>query len=127
MAKQYKNEENYVNSNTSRVSPAEVNLLDRSGHSALYYACLRGCVPVVKFILNELKGDINQKCHSNQTPLHAAMSTNNHELIFYLASQPHTDFNTLNDEGLTPLGLCSAAVLMMLGVFDRVVVSVNDK
>lgn len=76
MAKFHKNEAQYIQQNTAHTTPDEVNILDNDGYSALYHACLRGCLPVVKFIHNRLHGNINLKCARGETPLHAAMSNN---------------------------------------------------
>lgn len=59
MAKTNKNSYYYENYNAHFVDHKEVNSLDREGYCALYYACSRGCLAVVSYIINKLGGDIN--------------------------------------------------------------------
>ena len=64
-----------------------VNMKDFRGNTALHLACANGHLPVVKYLVENLKVDINALNNSNNTPLYWAMINNQKDIVDYLLSK----------------------------------------
>ena len=64
-------------------SKFNVNITDFNGNTALHMSCSNGFLDVVKYLIEELKVDINPKNKSNSTPLSWAALNGQKEVVKY--------------------------------------------
>lgn len=82
----------------------QVNDTDGDGMTMLMWACDRGHLDVVKYLV-EHGADVNKRDSDGQTCLHYAVSCEHVEVVKYLASLSAIDSKIADAEGLTPRDL----------------------
>ncbi|KAK8565334.1 hypothetical protein V6N13_020455 [Hibiscus sabdariffa] len=79
---------------------------DSSGHNALHVAALGGRTHVLKYLIGELKLDVNVKDDEGDTPLHCAIQRNHFPTAVYLIDNG-ANLNAINNEGATALHIAA--------------------
>ena len=74
--------------------------VDENEMTVLMWACDRGSLEIVKFLVDELKADLNKQDSDGQTCLHYAVSCEHLELVKYLAIKDGLNKNLTDSEGL---------------------------
>lgn len=82
----------------------QVNDVDESGMTMLMWACDRGHLDVIKYLI-EHGADVNKRDHDGQTCLHYAVSCEHLPVVRYLLSLAGLDPNAADSDGLKPVDL----------------------
>ncbi|KAK9035431.1 hypothetical protein V6N11_077471 [Hibiscus sabdariffa] len=82
---------------------------DSNGHNALHVAALGGRTHVLKYLVGELKLDVNVKDDEGDTPLHCAIQRNHFPTAVYLIDNG-ANLNAINNEGATALHIAAMEV-----------------
>ena len=72
------------------------NIKDFNGNTALHMSSANGYLNIVKFLIEDLKCDINCKNNSNNTPLHWAALNGQKDIVCYLLEK-NADFDIVNN------------------------------
>ncbi|XVF71930.1 hypothetical protein PTKIN_Ptkin12aG0079400 [Pterospermum kingtungense] len=103
------------------------SIKDNSGCTALHVAASGGRTLILKYLVDELKQDVNVKDDEGETPLHFAIHGKKFLSAVYLLDKG-ADPNSMNDEGLTALH-CAAMhgpkKLLLLLIAKGAVVDAN--
>ena len=93
---------------TPTYTPEEVNMKDKHGNTALYYASKFGNQQFTDFLL-KFGANPNILCQKKTTPLHAAFASNSLETILRLLTfvTPIANLNLIDAYNKTPLAYCS--------------------
>ena len=91
---------------TQRISIGEMlNKPDESGLTVLAYACDKGCLETVRYLLSLPGININQTVTQQVTPLHLAVGNNFHKIVRVLLEDPRINRDAKTDAGKTALDL----------------------
>jgi len=82
----------------------DVHAVESSGRSALHKAAYWGHEPIVRFLLDQCKLDINARDFNGDTPLHDAVKYHNTHVVEILLAGK-ADVKVKNKEGKDPLAL----------------------
>lgn len=83
----------------------EVDLLDDSGLGLLHWAADRGSLEIVKYLIDNLKANVNLRDINGQTPLHYAVSCEYDDVASYLI-EAGADVDLKDNDGFSPYGSC---------------------
>ena len=72
------------------------NIKDFNGNTALHMSSANGHLNIVKYLIEDLKCDINCKNNSNNTPLHWAAINGQKDIVCYLLDK-NADFDIVNN------------------------------
>jgi acyl-CoA-binding protein len=77
--------------------------VDENQMTTLMWACDRGSLDIVKFLVDELGADPNKQDLDGQTCLHYAVSCEHVDVVKYLAGVRNLDRNLADSDGLKPV------------------------
>ncbi len=86
--------------------PAQLNLADKDGATALHHATAKDHLAVIKFLI-EKKADVNAKKKDGVTPLHIAAALGYKDIAAALLDA-NADPSAVDKKGRTPLSLAKA-------------------
>ena len=81
---------------------ADTDATDDCGRTALYEACYKGSLEMVKYLCEEAGANIAITDKDGRTALHEAARGNNIDVVRYLCEEAGADKEATDKDGLTP-------------------------
>jgi acyl-CoA-binding protein len=89
-----------LNKLKAAINATNKDQVDENQMTTLMWACDRGNIEIVKFLVDELGVDVNKQDADGQTCLHYAVSCEHLDLVKYLANLKQLDRNLADNDGL---------------------------
>lgn len=96
------------------LNKSNVDQVDESEMTGLMWACDRGNLPIVKYLIEDLGADVNKQDGEGQTCLHYAVSCEHIELVKYLTSLPNMNKEISDNDGLRAVDLTQDGEMVQL-------------